>query len=400
MREFWRRAGVPRMIRTWGGFLFAAAPCLLWAGLTARAGELPAFREQTVAAGLKMGYQIVACDINRDGRKDLLAVDERASELAWYENPGWQRHTLISGVPRPINADAWDTDGDGIPEIALAYQFGTNPETSAGILVLLTHGADVRRPWTARELDRAPTAHRVRWIDPDGKGKKLLMMAPMVGLRARTPLYDDTVPIFAYRPGEWTRETVSNDLRGILHAINPVIWKGGASQQVLTAGFQGLGLIEMKKRRWRSSALAQGDPRPCPLCGSSEARVGRLGRQRFIAAVEPWHGNQVAVYLRRGKTLQRVVIDDGMSNGHALAVGDLDGDGHDEIVSGFRGKGYRLSIFRAAADGGSWHRSVLDDGGIAAADCAIEDLTGDGRPDVVCIGASTGNIKLYENTGK
>jgi hypothetical protein len=43
---------------------------------------------------------------------------------------------------------------------------------------------------------------------------------------------------------------------------------------------------------------------------------------------------------------------------------------------------------------------VLDDGGIAAADCKIEDFTGDGRPDITCIGASTGNIKLYENLGR
>jgi hypothetical protein len=40
---------------------------------------------------------------------------------------------------------------------------------------------------------------------------------------------------------------------------------------------------------------------------------------------------------------------------------------------------------------------VLDDGGIAAADCVVGDFTGDGRPDIACIGASTHNLKLYEN---
>ena len=43
---------------------------------------------------------------------------------------------------------------------------------------------------------------------------------------------------------------------------------------------------------------------------------------------------------------------------------------------------------------------ILDDGGIAAADCVIDDFTGDGRPDIVCSGASTGNLKLYENLGR
>jgi hypothetical protein len=60
-----------------------------------------------------------------------------------------------------------------------------------------------------------------------------------------------------------------------------------------------------------------------------------------------------------------------------------------------------LSIYQAAdARGDRWQKTVLDDGGIAAVDCRVEDLTGDGRPDIACIGASTGNVKLYENLGK
>ena len=104
--------------------------------------------------------------------------------------------------------------------------------------------------------------------------------------------------------------------------------------------------------------------------------------------------------MPEGGSWKRVVIEDRMENGHALAVGDLNGDGRDEIVSGFRGKGFQLSIYQATdAKGEAWRKQVLDDGGIAAADCVIDDFTGDGRPDIVAIGASTGNLKLYENLG-
>ena len=37
---------------------------------------------------------------------------------------------------------------------------------------------------------------------------------------------------------------------------------------------------------------------------------------------------------------------------------------------------------------------------MAGADCIIDDFTDDGKPDIVCIGASTGNVKLYENLGR
>jgi hypothetical protein len=142
--------------------------------------------------------------------------------------------------------------------------------------------------------------------------------------------------------------------------------------------------------------IAKGDPRACPQCGSSEIKMGHLGKRRFIAAIEPWHGNQVVVYTEDASKWKRHVIEDEMVNGHALAVGDLDGDGRDEIVAGFRGKGFQLYVFKADDESGErWTRNILDQGGIAAADCKIADFDGDGRPDVACIGASTANLKIY-----
>jgi hypothetical protein len=69
-------------------------------------------------------------------------------------------------------------------------------------------------------------------------------------------------------------------------------------------------------------------------------------------------------------------------------VGDLDGDGHDEIVAGFRGKGFQLYCFRL--EKGRWVKRVLDDGGMAAADCKFL-----GPQTLACNGATTGNVKIY-----
>lgn len=374
---------------------------LLLSALLGSAGELPPFQASNIVTGLKMGYQVVLADLNADGRLDVIVVDERSDELAWYENPSWQRHVLAVDVPRIINLECQDLDGDGIPEIALAHYFETNPDRSAGDVLLLEHASDPRQPWRKRNIDRVATAHRIRWIPVEPGKTPWLLVAPIVGSNSYAPDYAAPVPIFGYRAGEWKRMQISGSLNGILHSIDPVQWTPG-SWQLLTASFDGLQRLEPRASgEWKHNAIHPGNPEPCPRCGTSEVKMGYLGKQRFLATIEPWHGHQVVVYLERGKEWQRVVIEDAMVNGHALAVADLDGDGRDEIVGGFRGKDFRLSVYQADDETGDrWQRTVLDEGGVAGADCKIADMNGNGRLDIICSGASTGNVMLFENQAK
>jgi FG-GAP-like repeat len=93
------------------------------------------------------------------------------------------------------------------------------------------------------------------------------------------------------------------------------------------------------------------------------------------------------------------VIDPDFHEGHALACADLDGDGNHEIVSGFRGPGTSVFVYYAAdASGVKWEKQLLD-AEMAASCMVVADINGDGRPDIVVIGSSTGNIKWYENLG-
>ena len=52
---------------------------------------------------------------------------------------------------------------------------------------------------------------------------------------------------------------------------------------------------------------------------------------------------------------------------------------------------------RPAAEGTSWTRHVIDDGGIAAQRCEAVDIDGDGDLDLIASGGSTHNVKWYEN---
>jgi hypothetical protein len=122
-----------------------------------------------------------------------------------------------------------------------------------------------------------------------------------------------------------------------------------------------------------------------------------LGKQRYLAAIEPWHGNQVTVYRENAGQWERRVIDDSLRDGHTILTADLNGDGSDEVIAGYRGKGVNI-YYAQNPQGERWSKQVLDDS-ISAAACAIVDLNGDGRPDIACIGSSTANLKWYENLG-
>jgi hypothetical protein len=91
-----------------------------------------------------------------------------------------------------------------------------------------------------------------------------------------------------------------------------------------------------------------------------------------------------------------------MTEGHEVALADLNGDGLEDVVAGDRNsKSPAVHVMYAPADpNGEWTHQVLDEGKMAASGCVTADLNGDKRPDIVCIGASSANLKWYENVGK
>jgi len=355
------------------------------------------FAEHTIATGLRGGYQVVVADLNHDGKPDLIALASGMPDLVWYENPTWERHVIASGLNRMINCVAVAVEGDPIPEIVLASGFSNNAKDSPGIVSVLHHNGDPRQPWTMREIDRLPTSHRLRLAKIDG-GKPVVVNAALTGPEAEPPDYRGRTPLVFYRPGEWKRHLISDENSGVVHGILITDWDGDGRDEILTASFGGIHLFRLgQDGRWTRTEIARGDPAPWPKSGSSDIALGRLGGARFLAAIEPWHGNQVAIYSERNKTWERSVIDDSLVDGHTILTADLNGDGADEVIAGYRGQGRSVYTYYAAGD--HWTRVPLDSGGMGAAACAVADLNGDRRPDVACIGSATANLKWYENLG-
>lgn len=378
--------------------------------LAARCQDTAPFAIHQIARDVQGGYQVVAADINHDGKTDVIGLSQ-SGDLVWYENPTWTPHVILSesqaqamiGRPRwhMVNADAADLDGDGVPEIALAYGFDANAPQSTGNIGIL-HSGDSGKTWTLTEIGRVPTAHRVRFANIFGHGRKDLLVAPVLN-RAETGGLANPghlpVPLFVFHRTEqgWQHETITQENMGLVHAVQPFDWYGEGHDAVLTAGFSGIALHRLVDGRWSRIVLSPGDTGPWPAVGAGEVAAGAIAGKRFFATIEHFHGTMVVVYLPAPSGgWQRHVIDSGLITGHALLVAAFDGDGRPEIVAA--GDGSRANLFyykMTDATGQNWARTLMDDN-MAASSCALADMDGDGRPDVVCMDNRKPNyIKWY-----
>jgi hypothetical protein len=319
--------------------------------------------------------------VNHDGKPDLIAVASGQTDLVWYENPTWKRHVIASGLNHMINVAALDIDGDGIPEIAVAYEFNNDARKSLGIVAVLHHNGDPTLPWTLREIDRLPSSHRLRW----GKwnGKDILVNAPLTAATAAPPLFQGHVPLVFYRPGEWKREVIDTANQGVQHGI--YVSPHGLSDHILTASFSGIDHYQFEAGKWDRREISHGDPGPCPKCGSSDVAVGHMNGAEMIVAIEPWHGNQVTVYFESHHQWVRNVIDSGLTDGHTILVVNGLGGVPQSVVAGFRGNGGGVRLYTQGKNG-VWKKTIVEDG-TPAASCAAGKLTA-GPVELVCIGGS------------
>ena len=370
---------------------------LLLLAVALSAQPLP-FAEHVLASDLKSGYHVAIADINADGVPDIIALAQGGTDLYWFEGPKWERHILASGLSHMINCAVADPGPDGIPDIVVAWEFANDASKSIGKVGVLHHDADVRQPWKLRQIDEIPTAHRIRFADVFGDGHRVAINAVLTGSKAAPPNYaGDHAPLLLYRPNQWTREVISMENEGVQHGILVTRWnRGDTSDSLLTSSFSGIDLYQWGKEasKWTRTEITKGDLAPCPKCGTSDVALGYLGNSKFLAAIEPWHGNQIAIYTTQDAVWVRKTIDDSLLDGHTIITADFDGDGRDEIVAGFRQGAKSVFLYRADKQG-VWQKQILDDGGMPGAACVAGDLNADGAIDLVCIGGN--NLKWYEN---
>jgi hypothetical protein len=384
--------------------------------------ELP-FRIQEIETGLGVGYAVRLVDVNGDEKLDIVVVD--TERVVWYENPSWQRRTIIQGQTRPDNVciAPYDIDGDGKLDFALGADWRPFDTKSGGTIQWLQQGASPNDPFRLHPIGEEPTVHRMNWADVDGDGKSELIVVPLMGRNTTRPAFSEhPIRILSYKipadpvKGPWQEEVIDQSLH-VAHNFTPTDLNHDGQLDLLVASFEGVTLLERAANgKWAATQVGEGNQqntRTPPNRGASEIKHGRLGeRQDYIATIEPWHGFQVVIYTRpqeKGNGLwNRSVLDDQLQWGHAVWCADLDGDPDQELIIGVRDNypsgdtthpcGVRIYDPQVSGHQVKWSAAQrLDPGGVAVEDLAAADLDGDGRIDLVAVGRKTKNVRIYWN---
>lgn len=406
--------------------LSAFASFALFAACSASGAEKAplVFEAQEIDKSLTVGYAVRVVDLNADGKPDVLVCD--ANRVIWFSGGDWKMHTVIENAKAGVKADnvcidTYDIDGDGRLDIALGADWVPANTKSAGSLQWLKQPADIDQPWSVHKIRESdPTLHRIYFAELTGDDRKELVVAPLKGAGSTDKAgAENGVQLSAYKipadpvKGPWERVVLTEQFH-IMHNLFPVQWGLSQPQQLLIASYEGVNLlVPDANSTFKTYPLGAGaPPRADGNRGSSEIRPGRLkdGR-KILATVEPFHGNQAVVYVEpkpadANKPWPRTVLDDTLTGGHSVACADLDGDGNDEVVIGWRdvlaGKPPTgIRVFRTTGDGTekevAWSMQQIEKGDMAAEDLACADLNGDGKVDIVAVGRKTKNVKIYWN---
>jgi hypothetical protein len=277
-------------------------------------------------------------DLTGDGRSDLVAGQNLASDLYWFERPDdprrpWTRRLVTDEFHKYHDVAVADVDDDGEVEVVVLSQ------ESETVFYYEVPEDPRQEPWPTADRHVVATGldvEGVAVVDLDGDGRTELVAGPNVFRRTNDG---------------WARESIAH---------------GWEWTRVAVADLDGDGELEI--------VLSEGDR---PYNGDVPGRVGVFDPPDWSVTV----------------------LRDDLSNPHTLQVADFDGDGRPELCVAEMGLGasHRPRVLVFEHDGDGYTGTCVAEG-VPTHESKAVDLTGDGRPDLVGKSyAPTSHVDVWYN---
>ncbi|WP_202970723.1 FG-GAP repeat domain-containing protein [Saccharothrix sp. ALI-22-I] len=387
----------------------------------------PHFEGEIVADQLRDGYWLEAPDIDGDGRPDLFGYGLRLGEIYWYQNaPSWPKRLMADGFRMPVGADWADITGDGTPDAIVCYELygpiGTivDPDEAGGKIDWIEHpGAADKHDdrWRRHYVGRATGMHRLRAGHFTRTDRLEIVGVPIVAkadVHAVLPVVLFTEPDDVRNATEWPMTVIDDSHFRMIHGAEKKkgLIPDSDRDSLLFASDEGVTWLRYDDEagEWRSTLIGEGERTQFARTGfrgSGDLDAGRLGDDpmAYVAAIEPFHGNTVAVYTKDDSGWNRTLLDvfgdpneNGEGPGHQVVCADFDGDGDDEFLVALRGPWpWQGVMYYKAIDAanGVWAKWRVADDSVAR--IATGDFNGDGTLDFATIAYSVQNYYVADD---
>ncbi|KAH3732937.1 glycoside hydrolase [Pelomyxa schiedti] len=392
----------------------------------------PRMVRTVLADKLNDGYWIHTADLHRTGRSDLIAYGLGKGQITVYDNLGggkWSPGQVIQELIGPVSTDTWDITGNGYPDLITCYEYGKNmkePDPNGGKIAWLENpGTGGTVPWKQHYIGQSMSMHRLRVGHFTDATRIQVLGLPIVGavgdFGAPIPLCLFTAPTDVINATSW--EATRIDTKGsTFHVIHEVcLMKNPATglDSFIIASQEGLTkfVYDPAAGVFNMESITKGEVHGKVFNGCGNVTTFRHSGKECIAAIEPFHGYVLTVYVQRpsGGWSQHIVDVYGVPNkkeegpAHHLITADINKDGEEELLVALRGPAPAEGVFMYKCSMSSpddvkfiKYRLTQD----SAARIAVGDWDGNGSIDIATIGysvagyfeACNSRVAVFSNT--
>ena len=303
-------------------------------------------------------------DINRDGRPDVVIVDNILSDIRWFENPGkeaiaqpWKLYRVAQPreIPGSYDVALADIDGDGDLDVAASS-------------------------WVGKRFDWFEN------IGSPGNGDKW----------TRHEIENDIGETRTIAIADFNRDG-KPDLLGSARTTNQIVWYANSGKPA-TEPWK-MTVIDAK-------TVAPTHGHPVDLDGDGDLDVLMAFGLVAPVAADSLESHQVAWYENVGKAglgneWKKHTIATGFLHGFEAVAGDLDGDGDLDVVATGWGSEGRVVWFENTGDPQTgWKGHPIKQNWSRAVTVILADLDNDGRLDIVASAERGANeLRWWRNGG-